>query len=436
MNFTETDKNIARHAMEYALANGCREVKTILSAGMENEVEWRDGKITTLNSSQSRRLTMALYFNGRYSTIYTNRIEQWEIERFIRQGIENTGALAEDPCRQLPPENLCYKGKADDMGLYDNGYFDVDTDSRINAAQNAVSEINDSRVIAASGMEDDYLSCDYILTSNGFEAEIRRSSFAVSAETSVLGSGDERPEAFAYAVNPHWHKLPEKGIGSEALNRALNRIGAKRIASGKYSVVVDRRVSAQLFEPIVSALKAMSIYQKSSFLLDRKDTVIASDRLTVVDNPLQPGKIGACYFDKECIALKPMTLIEHGVLKNYYVSHYMSLKSGMELTHNDTTVIDFAHDGIDTPALLTRMGNGVYITGFNGGNCNVTTGDFSYGIEGFEVRNGIIAEPVAEMLVTGNMLDLWSKLVLVSNDPLYNSSWNIGSLLFYDIVLN
>lgn len=70
------------------------------------------------------------------------------------------------------------------------------------------------------------------------------------------------------------------------------------------------------------------------------------------------------------------------------------------------------------------------ITGFNGGNCNSSTGDFSYGIEGFLIENGKLTQPVSEMNVTGNMLALWSSLVETGNDPRLSSSWRIPSLVF------
>ena len=70
------------------------------------------------------------------------------------------------------------------------------------------------------------------------------------------------------------------------------------------------------------------------------------------------------------------------------------------------------------------------MTGFNGGNCNSTTGYFSYGIERFLIEGGKMVQPISEMNVTGNMLKLWNQLVEVGNDPRQSSSWRIPSLHF------
>jgi PmbA protein len=141
-------------------------------------------------------------------------------------------------------------------------------------------------------------------------------------------------------------------------------------------------------------------------------------------------------FDRDGIAVREMKVVEKGVLCDYYISHYMSKKMGVEMTRGITTVLDFEHGVCDTAGLIAKMGTGVLVTGFNGGNCNGTTGDFSYGIEGYWVENGVIVKPISEMLMTGNMLELWMNLVDTSNDPMRYSAWNVPSLLFTDVVVN
>ena len=84
----------------------------------------------------------------------------------------------------------------------------------------------------------------------------------------------------------------------------------------------------------------------------------------------------------------------------------------------------------DMNGLVASVDKGVLVTGFNGGNCNTTTGDFSYGIEGFLIEKGQLTQPVNEMNITGNMLTLWSSLAETGNDPRFSSSWRIPSLLF------
>ena len=83
--------------------------------------------------------------------------------------------------------------------------------------------------------------------------------------------------------------------------------------------------------------------------------------------------------------------------------------------------------------LLQSVQKGIWITGFNGGNSNPTTGDFSFGIEGFLIEGGIVTTPVSEMNITGNILVLWKNLAEVGNDPRESSPWRLPSLLFSDV---
>jgi PmbA protein len=430
------EKEIAQFALDYALKNGCQHAKVVLAMGEENEVEVRDGKVNRLHHSGGCQLTLSLYVDGSYSSISTNRLDREELARFIDKGIISTRYLAADPYRCLPEKELYYSGEGNDFGLLDEGYDGVDVDEKIGVTRAIFDEIVDERVISASAMLGDNVVRDYMVDSGGFEGDMCRSQFAVSAQVCVSGEGDERPEDYAFVTSALWQGLKREGVGADALSRVVGKIGASRIDSGVYSVVVDRRVAAQLVSPLLSALKGEALHMKSSFLLDRKGEKIASDVLTIVDNPHQEGKIGARLFDRDGIAVREMKVVEKGVLCDYYISHYMSKKMGVEMTRGITTVLDFEHGVCDTAGLIAKMGTGVLVTGFNGGNCNGTTGDFSYGIEGYWVENGVIVRPISEMLMTGNMLELWMNLVDTSNDPMGYSAWNVPSLLFTDVVVN
>ena len=444
----KNEKNIARYALEYALKKGCQQASVLLSTGEENEVEVRDGRVDRLHHSGGCQLSLNLFVDGAYSTISTNRLERNEIERFIDKGIIGTRFLAKDPYRSLPEKEMYYQGEMNDFGLYDAGFRNIDVDEKIEVAKRIFEEITDDRlqitddslsagkVISAISAIADTETYNYLIDSNGFEGEKSRTLFISTSQVSVMGEDDERPEDYCYANAQHWDKLRKEGVGAEALQRAVAKIGASRIDSGVYSVVVDRRVASQLVNPLMSAIRGEALHMKSSFLLDKKGEKIASDRLTIVDNPRQYGVAGARLFDNEGIAVVGMPIVENGVLKNYYISNYMSRKMGVQMTQGASTILDFALGCYDTAELIRCMGNGVYITDFNGGNCNGTTGDFSYGIEGFWVENGVIVKPVSGMLMTGNMLKLWNNLVDTSNDPLGYTTRKVPSLMFADVVVN
>jgi len=118
------------------------------------------------------------------------------------------------------------------------------------------------------------------------------------------------------------------------------------------------------------------------------------------------------------------------VLKNYYINTYYGKKLGMEPTSGNTTNLILKTGNKDLEGLVASVEKGIMVTGFNGGNCNGSTGDFSYGIEGFLIENGAVIQPVSEMNITGNMKELWSRVGETGNDVYKNSSWLTPSILF------
>jgi PmbA protein len=83
--------------------------------------------------------------------------------------------------------------------------------------------------------------------------------------------------------------------------------------------------------------------------------------------------------------------------------------------------------------MVANLKKGILVTGFNGGNCNGSTGDFSYGIEGYLIENGSIVHPINEMNISGNMNQLWFNLVEAGNDIVDGSSFMIPTLMFEGI---
>ena len=225
----------------------------------------------------------------------------------------------------------------------------------------------------------------------------------------------------------------KKGIGTKALERVLRKIGQKKTKSGKYQMVVDNMNSAQLLSPILSALYGSSIQQKDSFLIDKLDQKLFSEKLTLFDKPHQPKTRGARYFDREGVATKESSIIDKGVLKTYFFDTYSANLMKTTPTLSSPSILMMEMGDRDVNGLIADIDKGILITGFNGGNSNSTTGDFSYGVEGFLIENGKLTQPISEMNVTGNFIELWKNLKAIGNDTLNSSSWKIPSLAFDNV---
>ena len=97
------------------------------------------------------------------------------------------------------------------------------------------------------------------------------------------------------------------------------------------------------------------------------------------------------------------SLLESEQLKNYYIDYYYGQKLGMEPTSGSQSNLTFGSGDRNLDAILKATKKGILVTGFIGGNSNPTTGDFSYGIVGFLIENGIVTQPINE-IITDKML--------------------------------
>lgn len=429
---TQEEKyNLAKWAMRYALDHGADEACIIISQSKSSNVDVREEKIDTLKEAIQSSMNVRLFVDNKYSSHRTNRLDKKELARFIEQAIAGTKYLSPDPFRSLPDPELYYKGNGPDLKTVDMGYDEIDPKTKVDLAFQVEKEVlgKDDRIISVTAGYSDNTNSRLMVTSNGFEGETAKSTFSLSASVSVDG-GDARPSEGWRERSIMFDQLKKSEIGSTALNRALKKIGQKKISSGKYNMLVENSTVGRLFYPLISALDGYNIQQKNSFLIDKLGQKVASEKLTLTDDPFIPGGIGSMLFDGEGLASKKRVVFDKGVLGTYYIDTYYAKKLEKEPTTGDTSNLVFEHGDKDLEGLIKGMRKGIFVTGFNGGNTNGSTGDFSYGIDGFLVENGEIVKPVSEMNISGNMKSLWMSLVEVGNDPNLISSWQTPSLLF------
>ena len=427
----EEKYTLAKWAINHAVKNGAQEVSVSISNSQNSSIEVRDKKIDKLEQATQNNLLIRLFVDKKYSAHSTNRLKKEELTGFIEEAIAGTKYLAEDEFRTLPNPELYYKGGGNNLQILDASFNTVQPEKKIELAFAAEKEVlgKDERIISVSTSYYDGLNERVMVNSNGFEGDTSSSYFGINASVSVK-SGDARPSASWNESAIFFDQLKKDGTGEIALEKALKKIGQKKIASGKMSMIIENRQIGRIFSPLISALSGSAIQQKNSFLIDKLNEKVVSEKLSITDNPFIPGGRGSRHFDGEGLATMKRPVFEEGILKTYYIDTYYAKKLNMEPTSGSITNLEFKTGDKDLEGLIKTVKKGILVTGFNGGNSNGTTGDFSFGIEGFLIENGEIVQPVSEMNITGNMLDLWSNIGEIGNDANTNSSWMIPSILF------
>lgn len=432
--------DLAQWSIETAKAAGADACRVRIQHQRFVEIQYRDRKPETIKEASTKGLGLETFLNQRYSSQNTSDLRRQALKDFITQAVASTKMLAEDPYRTLPDPRY-YEGRPEvDLGIRDASYETLTAEERhsmVKAIEATCLAKGGPKAISVTAGQHDGRAESIVLTSNGFEGVRESTTFYAGAEMTVQDQGDRRPNGYnmAAAVNRKGMPAPEQ-IGTLAAERTLDLLGARKIDTATLPIIIENQNVPRILGGLLSAMSGRNIQQKQSFLADKKGQKIASEHLTLIDNPLVVGGLGSRLFDGDGFAARKRTMIEAGVLKEFYVDWYYSRKLGWEPTTGGSSNLVIPPGKRSVREIMTDLGKGIFITGFIGGNSNSTTGDSSVGIIGRLFEHGQPTQAVAEMNIAGNHLEFWQKLAEVANDPWPYSSMRTPSLVFTDVVVS
>lgn len=434
-SLTQAEIDLAQECLAYAQKAGAQKVRITLSKSLMNLIGLLNGEVDKTSHALDRSLQLQLFVDGRYGAFSTNKLEKEGLEAFIREAIDTVKMLQEDSYRDLPaPERVAKDARTGrELGLYDPAYDSLTAEQRREIA--LASCHWPSGALAEEGEYSDSVFDTLTIDSQGLYARHTETSFEIGYETTVEDAQGNHFSSYWWDAAPLLENLKWKDCAAIAHQRAMAQVGPEDIAGGKYTVVVDTECASKLLTPVLNALGGFSIQQKNSFLVDSLEKPLFPEKLTILDQPRTPGETGCRLFDSEGVATREMPIIHKGIVKTYFLNTYIAAKLGMSPTVEDATRVKVLPvGGYQTlEELLAAAGDCILVTGFNGGNSNPVTGNFSYGIEGFLVRGGKKVHPVRELLITGNFLQLWGNLLATANDARPCLSKLIPSLAFTNV---
>ncbi len=424
-----------RTAAKLALQKGASEAAAGGWQARHVEVAWRDGKIEKVSEATTRGLALDLYVEGRYVAVSTSDLRPEALDRFVEDSVALARKLAPDPHRMLPDPALYTGQAAIDLQLEDPSHASLDSATRRRIAEEleaaARSVPGADRILSVTTGASDTRAESALVQTNGFEGTRRGTDFWISAEVTVKDADGRRPEESAASGGRFRDQVePPAAVGRRAAGRALARLGSRKGDSAVLTMAVDARSAGRVVAALLGPLGAASIQQKRSFLEGKIGAVVGSPLLDLTDDPLVVRGLGSRLYDGEGLAARKFRVFEGGVLRSYYVDTYYGRKLGWPPTTARTSNLAWRLGDRSQAELLRAMGDGILVTGFLGGNSNGTTGDYSLGVRGFRVRGGALAEPVGEMNVSGNQLELWKRLTAVGNDPYRYSAMGTPTLVF------
>ncbi len=431
---------LAAWAVKTAKSVGADDCRVSLNRERFVEISYRDRKPENIKEAASKGLYIEVFVNGRYSGQSSSDLRKEFLQTFIANAVAATKLLAEDPFRTLPDPQY-YAGRAElELQILDtthDQFTPADRHALVKTIEDACLRAGGEKVISVTASAYDSHEEAVMLTSNGFEGDRELTVYWAGASMTARDEGERRPQGYNYVAGVTRKTFPHpEEIGATAAARTLALLGAKKIPTATLPIIVENQNVPRLLGGLLAAMSGRSIQQKQSFLADKKGQKIASDKLTLIDDPFLLGGLGSRLYDDDGFATKKITLIDTGVLQEFYVDWYYSRKLGWQPTTGSSSNLIIPPGTRSVKEIMKDLGRGIFITGFIGGNSNSTTGDASIGITGQLFDHGEPVQAVAEMNIADNHLKFWQKLAEVANDPYLYSSQRTPSLVFTDVVVS
>ena len=284
-----------------------------------------------------------------------------------------------------------------------------------------------------------------IAASNGFAGAYAGSSQGVSV-SAIAGAGTAMERDYDYSSAIYAADLRDPAeIGRRAGERAVKRLGARKMPTGRFPVVFEPRVARSLLSHLLGAITGPSIARGTSFLKDRLGERIFPEGITIVDDPHRPRGMRSKPFDGEGIANRRRAIVERGVLTTWLLDLRSARQLGLTTTGHaargtasppspSATNLWLEPGTLGPDALIADIDSGFYVTELMGMGVNGVTGDYSRGAAGFWIEKGAIAFPVSEMTIAGNLKDMFLRLA-AANDLEFRNGVDAPTLRIDDLTV-
>jgi PmbA protein len=385
-------------------------------------------EVETLTYAEDQRLALRVFVGRAAATASTSDLSPEALERVVEEATALARVTAEDPCAGLPdPGELA--GEVPDLDLHDPGAHDLEVSEKIALARQAERAAlqMDPRITNSEGARWWDREAHYTYaTSSGFVAGYATSLFGLSVTPVASHHGEMQRDSW-YSLGRKRARLDSpQAVGRVAAERALRRLGARKVRTTVVPVVFDPETAASLVRALAAAASGPSLYRRASFLCDRLGSRIASPLVTVVDDGRLVQGVGSRPFDGEGLPTRRVVVVDRGVLTSYLLDTYSGRKLGLPSTHHAVrdragvtvgTTNLMLLPGTATPEeLIAEVREGLYVTELMGFGVNGVTGDYSRGAAGLWIEHGRLAYPVAEVTIAGNLLEMFAAVDGVGND--------------------
>jgi PmbA protein len=441
----DTDSTALTALVDYARQAGADASEASLASRESISAEVRMGELEGMEREEGRSVALRAFIGKRQASASSTDLSTKGLKSLAERVVAMAKAAPEDKFCGLLDERYLASGGEPDLEQSDTARPSpeqlLELAKRCEAASLAIPGVANS-----SGGGASFDNAHFVhVTSTGFQGAESATSYSLGTQP-VAEKDDEMERDYEWRTKRFFADLPSpEEIGRIAGERTARRLGARKVVSQKAPVIFENRLAGRIISPVFSAISGTSIARGVSFLKDKLGERVFAEGFRIHEDPFVKRGSGSRWFDGEGGAVKPMTLIEDGILTTWLLNSSAARQLGLE-PNGHASAGHGGPPGIGTANLFVKpgeesleqmmknAGKGLFITDMFSPSLNMNTADWSVGVAGYWFEGGEIAHPVSEITVAGNLLDIFARL-RCGSDIDNRGSLEITSLIVDDLAI-
>jgi len=421
---------LAAEVVERARRAGADVAEASARGGSDLSTRVRLGKPELVEEAGHHSISLRVIRADRVALTSTSDLSPRGIERCVADALMLAELSEPDPFAGPADPSLLAQPPFPELDLFDEGLFKIDADRAIEQAtiaEQAAFDFDPRIKLSEGATFSRSNSTSAIVLSSGFQAALRGSYASLTVAPVCEDEGGKKRRGHYWSATRHQSELEDpRFVGQEAARRTLAKLNPRKVPTQETTVIFDTDVSRSIIGAFVGCILGGSVWRKSSYLVSREGTEVASPGVTLIDDPLIPRAPGSRPFDGEGLPSRKNVVVDGGVLKTFLLDSYSARKLQRASTGSaargggsvsaSTSNLIMQPGTLSREELIASTPSGLYVTEMMGFGFNAMTSDFSRGAAGFWIENGKFAFPVSEITISSTLDAMLKGIDGIAND--------------------
>ena len=421
---------LAAEVVERARRAGADVAEASARGGSDLSTRVRLGKPELVEEAGHHSISLRVIRADRVALTSTSDLSPRGIERCVADALMLAELSEPDPFAGPADPSLLAQPPFPELDLFDEGLFKIDADRAIEQAtiaEQAAFDFDPRIKLSEGATFSRANSTSAIVLSSGFQAALRGSYASLTVAPVCEDEGGKKRRGHYWSATRHQSELEDpRFVGQEAARRTLAKLNPRKVPTQETTVIFDTDVSRSIIGAFVGCILGGSVWRKSSYLVSREGTEVASSGVTLIDDPLIPRAPGSRPFDGEGLPSRKNVVVDGGVLKTFLLDSYSARKLQRASTGSaargggsvsaSTSNLFMQPGTLSREELIASTPSGLYVTEMMGFGFNAMTSDFSRGAAGFWIENGKFAFPVSEITISSTLDAMLKGIDGIAND--------------------